>query len=369
MAHHSDQRRDRTSHARRPLVVTADEALLDELLRLAAAADVEVDVATDPPAARGRYTTASLVVIGADQAQPCRRARLPGRPDVVLVTAGGDDEPEPWAHAEALGAGHVAVLPAAEPWLVDRFARSGAAEQPAPVVGVVGGRGGAGASVLATGLATTALHRGWRVLLVDGDPLGGGLDLVMGWEDEHGVRWPEFALTDGRVPGDALVGALPGRGDLALLSFDREQSAPVSPEAMSAVLAAGRGARDLVIVDLPRHLDAAAEVALQAARETLLVVPAEVRAVTAASRVAAQAGEHCERLRVVVRGPSPGRLSTEDVGSSLRLPVAGSLRPEAGLPAAVEGGMPPTTTGRGPLAMLCRQLVEEFCRGTAKVAA
>jgi hypothetical protein len=37
---------------RLPLVVTADEDLLDHLLRLAAAAGTEVDVAADPAAAR-----------------------------------------------------------------------------------------------------------------------------------------------------------------------------------------------------------------------------------------------------------------------------------------------------------------------------
>jgi secretion/DNA translocation related CpaE-like protein len=317
-------------------------------------------VAADPAAARGHYTTAPLVVLGADQLPACLRARLPRRPDVVIATRVGDPE-DPWQYAGPLGAGHVATLPTAEAWLVDRFAAGRSIGPPGSVVAVLGGRGGAGASVLAAGLAVTAANVGRRVMLVDADPLGGGLDLVLGWEDDSGPRWPELTATSGRLDGGALVGALPGRGDLAVLSFDRRQLPAAPPEAMAAVLAAGRNARDLVVVDVPRYLDEAAVVALQTADEGLLVVPAEVRAATAASKVAAAATEHCARLRLVVRGPAPGRLTADEIRRSLRLPVAGTLRPELGLPAMLEGGLAPTASGRGPLAILCRRLVEELC--------
>lgn len=350
-----------TSRTSRPLVVTADERLLDDLLRLAAAGGVEVEVAADPAAARGRYATAPLVVLGADQARVCLRARLPRRGDLVLV-AGQGGVPDPWEHAEPLGAGHVAVLPTAEAWLIDRFAGCQDKQPAAPVVAVLGGRGGAGASVLAAGLAVTAANLGRRVLLVDADPYGGGLDLVLGWEDDHGLRWPELTGASGRLDAGSLVGALPGRGDLALLSFDRRELPTAPPEAMTAVLDAGRVARDLVVVDVPRRLDPAAVVALQTADEGLLVVPAEVRAATAAAKVAAAAAEHCARLRLVVRGPSPGRLVADEISGSLDLPVAGTLRPEVGLPAMLEGGLAPTASGRGPLAVLCRRLVDELCR-------
>jgi secretion/DNA translocation related CpaE-like protein len=352
----------------RPLLITGDDRLLDELLRLAAAAGVEPDVATDPVAARGRYAAAPLVVIGADQALACQRARLPRRTELVLV-AGPSGPPDPWDRAEAVGASHVALLPAGEAWLMERLGSCRLWRPPAPVLAVLGGRGGAGASVLATGLAVTAANHGRRVLLVDGDPLGGGLDLVLGWEDDQGLRWPELAEASGRLEPGRFVAALPGRGELAVVSFDRRELAAPPPEAMAAVLAAGRAARDLVVVDLPRQLDPAAVTALRAADQALLVVPAEVRAVTAAAKVAVHATTHCAQIRLVVRGPSPGRLSSEEIGASLGLPVAGTLRPEVGLPALLEGGMPPTTTGKGPLAMLCRQLIDELPRPEQAVAA
>src|SRR5690606_24543593 len=182
------------------------------------------------------------------------------------------------------------------------------------------------------------------------------------------VRWPELSDTSGRLDAGALIGALPGRGELALLSFDRRELAGASPAAMAAVLDAGRHARDLVVVDLPRHVDAAGVVALQAADRALLVVPAEVRAATAAAKVVAAARARCRDLRLVVRGPSPGRLTAEVISRSRGVPRAAALRPELGLPATPEGGLPPAATGRGPLAILCRRLVAELCEPGVEVA-
>lgn len=340
-----------------PLVVTADSDLLDDLLRLAAAGGTEVDVAHDPAAARPRYAGAPLVVIGFDQVQACLRARLPRRERVIIVGPRGMPD-ETWESAQLLGAEHVAALPTAEPWVVDRFADRPAVRTSARVLAVIGGRGGAGASILAAGLAVTAVQSGMRTLLVDADPLGGGLDLVLGWEGVDGLRWPALAGADGRVDPPALMQALPSRGDLVLLSFTRNDALlPVPGEAMAATLDAARRGRDLVVIDLPRRLDDAATLALQAADRTLLVVPAELRATAAAARIAAMVGHHCDDQAVVVRGPAPGRLKAKDVAQALALPLAGALRAEPGMCEALERGEAPAVTGKGPLAELCRDLL------------
>ncbi|MEV1287752.1 septum site-determining protein Ssd [Micromonospora sp. NPDC049679] len=351
--------------------MTGDAELLDDLLRLAAAAGTEVDLAPDPAAARSRYATAPLVFIGVDQAQPCLRARLPRRPRLVLVGRSGHDD-KPWQLAELLGAEHVAMLPAAEPWLVDRFAEQSPGSTPASgarIIGVIGGRGGAGASVLAGGLAVTAARAGLRTLLVDADPLGGGLDLVLGWEQLEGLRWPALTETDGRVDPPALVQALPSRGDLVVLSWDRGDLLAVPVEAMAATMDAGRRGRDLVVVDLPRQLDDAAVIALQAADQVFVVVPAELRATAAAARVAATAALHCPDLSVIVRGPAPGRLKAREVARALDLPLAGTLRPEPGLCRGMERGEAPAASGRGPLASLCQRIVADIAGTTPRAAA
>jgi secretion/DNA translocation related CpaE-like protein len=352
---------------RLPLALTGDPELLDDLLRLAAAGGIELDVAPDPAAARPRYARAPLVLIGVDQAPACLRARLPRRARVVLVGRSGVHD-APWDLAELVGAQHVAMLPAAEPWLVDRLAERQEGAAGGRTIAVIGGRGGAGASVLAVGLAVTGVRAGLRTLLVDADPLGGGLDILLGWEDLDGVRWSALSEADGRVDPPALVQALPGQGDLAVLSFDRGRLTAVPAEAMAAAMDAGRRGRDLVVVDLPRQLDDAAVVALAAADRTLIVVPAELRATAAAARVASTVAMHCGDLAVVVRGPAPGQLDGRDVAEALGLPLAGTLRPEAGLSGALERGEAPAARGRGPLAALCQRLVTDLV-GSAEAAA
>lgn len=355
---------------RLPLVVTSDNELLDELLRLAAAGGTEVEVAADPAAARSRWIAAPLVMLGTDQAQACLRARLPRRPRLILV---GRSEPGDvgWDVAELIGAEHLAMLPAAEPWLVDRFAEStadhnGTGGDGARVVAVIGGRGGAGASVLAGGLAVTAARLGLRTLLVDADPLGGGLDLVLGWEQLEGLRWPALSEADGRVDPPALVRALPSRGHLVVLSWDRGELHSLPAEAMAATLDAGRRGRDLIVVDLPRRLDDPAAMALQAADQAFVLVPAELRATAAAARVAASAALHCSNLSVIVRDPAPGRLKAREVARALGLPLVGTLRPEPGLRRNLERGEAPASGGRGPLASLCQRIVTDVTGATLR---
>jgi len=346
---------------RLPLVLTSDDDLLDELLRLAAAGGTEGEVAPDPPAARARWVAAPLVLVGSDQTQACLRARLPRRPRVIMVGRSGNGDPS-WDLAELLGAEHVAMLPAAQPWLVDRFAETTGNTVAATgrIVAVIGGRGGAGASVLAGGLAVTAARAGLRTLLVDADPLGGGPDLVLGWEQLEGLRWPALTTADGRVDAPALVQALPSRGDLVVLSWDRGDLMPLPAEAMAATMDAGRRGRDFVVVDLPRQLDDPAMIALQAADQVFVLVPAELRATAAAARVVAAVAPHCANLSVVVRGPAPGRLKAREVAKALDLPLAGTLRPEPGLCRGLERGEAPTATGRGPLAVLCQRIVTDL---------
>ena len=356
-----DLRTRTTTGARpRPLIVTSDATLLDDLLRLAAAGSVEVTVAPDPRSAISDWNAAPFVLVGVDSVQRCATAELSTRTAVILVTRPGRPDP-PWRSAEKLRIEHVAVLPEAEAWLVDRFADH-AAGSPSRgrVVGVVGGSGGAGASVLAAGLAVSARRRDLDTLLVDGDPLGGGVDLVLGWERLAGVRWPDLVDARGRVSPPALVQALPGAGSLAVLSFDRTELRGVPPEAMAAALDAGRRGRDLVVVDLPRHFDDASLLALTAAERCYLVVAAEPRACAAAARVAAVAVRHCPAVSVVVRASARPSIRPPEVAAALNLPLVGLLPDDRDLPRSMAAGRPPAAGGRGPLADLCHRLLADM---------
>ena len=344
----------------RPLVITSDPDLLDDLVRLALTAGTEVEVAPDAGSGRRSWSAAAAVVVGRDAAEACARARLPRRPGVVLI---GDDLDEAgiWQLGVEVGAEHVVFLPDGEAWLVEMLAESVEPVRFAgELVAVVGGRGGAGATTLAAALAVTSARLGHRTLLVDADPLGGGIDLVFGGESDPGVRWPDLGATRGRVPGSALTGALPRMSGLSVLSWDRGEVLRVPPEAMETVLEAGRRSSELVVADLPRTLDDASRIVLSLASLVLLVVPAEVRAAAAATRVATQLAPLCADLRLVVRGPSPSGLGADEIARALGLPLVGSLRAEPQLELALERGEPPARRSRSPLGVLCEGLLHEL---------
>ena len=344
----------------RPLLVTNDPLVLDDLLRLAATAGVEVDVAPDATAARSCWTGAALVVIGPDQLAPCAASRLARRSGVVALGRDLDDAAI-WRRAVDVGAERVVFLPDAEPWLVQALADAVEDIDHAGIVlATLGGRGGAGATTLSVALAQAGARRALRTLLVDGDPLGGGVDLVLGAEGLSGLRWPDLTGTRGRLPVAAVSTALPQVAGISVLSWDRADAAPLPVAAVEAVLDAGRRAHDLVVVDLARTLDEVAREVLAAATCALLVVPAEVRATAAAARVAGRAGMLCRDLRLVVRGPAPGDVSATEVQQALGLPLAGALRPEPHLDVHLEEGRPPGRKARWPLGTLCDGVLREL---------
>jgi secretion/DNA translocation related CpaE-like protein len=283
-------------------------------------------------------------------------------PDRLVSVAAGDFPTEGWEQSADLGIEVGIVLPEDETWLVTRLLTAVMGPVPAGgrVVGVTGGRGGAGASVLAAALARTAAAARLRCVLVDADPLGGGSDLLLGAEEEPGLRWPELQAARGELDVDDLVHRLPLIDGVHVVSWNRRRAGPVPPAAMRAVVDTAIRMADFVVIDIPRALDQAATVALQACQTVLLVVPAEIQASAAAARSAEILRRWASDVRLVVRGPAPGRIDPRGIARGLELPLAGWLRPDRGLAAALDRGEPPALRHRGPLAGLCRELVAEL---------
>jgi cellulose biosynthesis protein BcsQ len=107
---------------------------------------------------------------------------------------------------------------------------------------------------------------------------------------------------------------------------------------MRAVVGSAARAYDLVVVDLPRSLDPAAEEAALRLDEALIVVPAEVRATASAARVAEQLDRWCRAVSVVGVLPSPSGLDEDHLADALGLPVSAVLRREGSAAEAVERG-------------------------------
>jgi secretion/DNA translocation related CpaE-like protein len=340
----------------RPLVLASDEAVLDELLRLAAAAGCELDRVPDAQAARPLWSSAPLVFLDPGGVRQCQDARLPRRAGVVVVSYDATDIGSLRGAIE-LGADRVVELPAADSWLSDAFADAaeGPSGPPGRVLAVIGGRGGAGASVFATAVALTAAHAGHQAMLVDCDPLAGGLDLVLGAESEKGLRWPEMRVRSGRVAASSLRAALPGRAGLRVVSGAREGFAP-EPDAVTAIIQAAKRGGDVVICDLPRDLSESSKAALDLADLTVVVVPAEFRACASASQVATRLRELGVIAQVLVRGPAPGGLRPDEVAEAVGLPLLTWMPKQRGLAAALEKGT--FIERRGPLIAAAKRALE-----------
>ena len=96
-----------------PLVITRDQSLLDELLRLAAAAGATPDVAGDVPTALRAWARAPLVLVGEDLAPSLARA-APSRRDRVFVVLTAPVPDRVFQVALSLGAESVAEYYALE---------------------------------------------------------------------------------------------------------------------------------------------------------------------------------------------------------------------------------------------------------------
>lgn len=347
--------------ASRPLVVTTDELLLDELLRLLAAAGCTPERAAGGGPLRRAYRDAPVVLLGADALAAAPVRALPRRPGLLVVVT-GEPEPDVWAAAVDVGAERVVVLPRDELWLVERIATATQAPIRPGWLAVVGGCcGGAGASTVATALARAAAPAAAGVLLVDGDGWGGGLDLLLGAERAQGLRWPDLSGLSGRIAGGALVAALPVAGGVRVLAASRDAPAEVGPEVLSTVVRAARDGGHDVVLDLPSN-GAPAVTVLDEADLAVLLVPARLRAVAAARALLTAGGWAAAR---VVSRPVPGGLSRRDVAEVLARGVFAELGHDRSVAARGERGEPPSIAARSPLGVLSRQLLADLSRRRA----
>ena len=239
--------------------------------------------------------------------------------------------------------------------VLERLADATEPPAQARVIGVLGGRGGAGASTLAAGLALTAAGQGpsW---LIDLDPLGGGADVGLGAELAAGARWRDLGALTGRLSPHALRSALPEVGGVAVVAAGGDTQSELTPEAVRAVVSAAGRDGGTTVLDLGRSPTAARDVAIAAADDLLLVVPAELRAMIAARRVVDSLGLTAPTPRVVVRA-GPGALPSEDVARGLDLSLAGEVPDEVIVRVAIQTGEPAALLRSTTLAALCEAIL------------
>lgn len=365
-----------------PVVLTllADPELADNTDRVAAAVGLRALRIQTPN--RKSWISAAAAVIDEDGARQCTRAGMPRR-DGVFVLGTSDPSPSLWEAAIEVGAQQLVVVPAQEAELVRHLSEAaeagGTASRRGRVIAVAAGRGGGGASVFAAALAHTAgahtagaqtsgaQSAGCGALLVDLDPCGGGIDLLLGTETTPGLRWHELSDASGRLSWTAVREGLPRCRDVSVLSCTRIYH-EIEAGAAAAIMAAGRRGGATVVCDMPRSLTTAAVCALETADLVAIVTSCDVRGAAATSAVAGVIRSINPNVGLVVRGPAPGGLRAGEVAEIAAVPLLATMRPEPMLDRQLEHrGM--RLAYRSPLATAARKVLGTLNSGAGNQAA
>lgn len=318
------------------VVATTDEALIHDAQRWCAAVAAEPRIARTPADARRQWRGAAAVIVGADLAPALTDGPLPRRDGVLMVA-----EESAAALRSAVSLGARAVLrPGDDAAAMEVLATVVDGRGEACVLSVVGAVGGAGATTIAALLARLASEHGHQTLLLDADPLGGGIDLVLGAEKAPGLRWSGIG-GGGRLPSDGLVAALPAQDRLSFLTWCREDPPGAALPPVGAVLAAAARGFDVIVADVPRHLSPVGAEVVAASVLTVLVVPEDVRGIAAAGRVCAAAPGTSAGFALLTVA---GSLGPDPVGDALGLPVLARWRSDRRIGVAVDRGHGPQPT-------------------------
>lgn len=242
---------------------------------------------------------------------------------------------------------------------------------------VVGGKGGAGASNLALGLAVGLSQRGSRVTLIDADLGRANIDLLCGLapaRDLHDVFGGECRLADAATEGPAGLKFIAGTHAIRGVDSRDGDDAPDTAEALAGSLESLHAQTDFLLIDAGHGLERHAAALARVADEIIVVATPEPTARADTQAVLRRLGTPdgaC--LRVVVnqaRSGSEARESLDRFASDGRAYFGLVVRPlgfvpyDPRVPRAVRRRVPllldaPTAPASRALGRIARQLHDE----------
>lgn len=340
-----DHEPQESAHEGPPVALrSADPALIEQVRAIGEL--LQVPILICPPGAPAPRTR--LLLEDPTQVDPSHPS---WGASVLPVTAGDGAAPDRRSGAGPDGGSRPGILrlPGQGEELLRRI-RAAARIRRALVVGVVGARGGVGASSLAAVLARAAAADRARTALVDLDAVGAGVDLLLGIEDEPGVRWADLTAPEGDYDSQQLTAALPTWHSARVLSADWRGGVPVP--AGDAVLQALWEDLDVMVLDIARHDGWRRWSGMCDA----VVLLAGCDVISAAGVQSTRRALGTGAVHLVVRGPSPGGLTAAEIAQACGVPLAAQMRPERALAAGLERGVAPGDHGNGPLMRTGRAL-------------
>ncbi len=320
------------------VIATADHRLLDVALRWCAATGASPVAVDTADGLRREWREATVVLIGQDLVEEVAALAAPRRDHVVVVAREAEAV---WRFAVALGACDV-VDPGDDAAALTAVGLALDGRVEGCTVSVVGGSGGVGASTFAAALGLVGARRGLAAVLLDADPGGAGVELLLGSERAQGLRWADLAAVDGRVSGESLSDVLPRHDGLATVSWPAGATDVSVPAAAGAVWSAAGRAFDLVVADAPRtdRVEGWSRSLLAGSVLTVVVIGEDLTGVGAARRVAPRVSDACPAV-VAVTVTRRGGLGSAAVEAAVGIPVVARIRPRSGLRRAVDHGHGP----------------------------
>jgi pilus assembly protein CpaE len=216
------------------------------------------------------------------------------------------------------------------------------------------GKGGAGASFLATNVAHGLATAGQSVALIDLDLQFAGLCRYLDLEPTRGLFEALDAVEDlDEVSAQAFT--CEHHSGLRLLSAKCDRlrlNVDVSPERLAALLQAYRRFNDFVIVDVPRNIDLLNAAALEAADNITVVLQQSLPHLHDTARLLevlrSEIGVDDSRLSVVVnRYVKDAVISTKDIEKALRVSSVTTIPNQYKLVAeSIDSGIPLAETAR-----------------------
>lgn len=251
-----------------------------------------------------------------------------------VVIAIGYDTPRLWEWAINHAADHVVPLPQGEQWLTEFLVGTQRSIDEAPLIVVMGGHGGAGATTVATLLAAHCASKNARTLLMDCDPTGAGVHTYVG-QRPRGLTWADLATSQGRIDASQLAEFIPSVKRLSVLGFDEGERGDL-PRALPAVLSAARAGYEVVVADVP-YSHAVNDFWLKHSSRTVVVVQLNTAGIVAARRKLALAQSNS--IAVVARGSYPEGLDAKSLSKVLGAEVLARVPQASAVGRATERGM------------------------------
>ncbi|WP_158712122.1 nucleotide-binding protein [Streptomyces rimosus] len=295
------------------LLVTEDHDLCERITWLAN--PVPVLATTPKHLTDQQWHDAYLVLVG-DQSATALAERHPTHRDRVIVVGHDPDDAQVWERSDPLDATAVMVLPYDQAMLRRRVLYAERGTDPTWTLAVLSGCGGAGGTLFATALAMAAQRAHHRVALMDADPVGCALQLLL----EDVATHQEGDAPDG--PDGVATRLICATRPVGLCGG-------IDPEDYLPLLHVLQKEQDIVVVDAPRGPSPAAAAILEHADLALVVVPDTQRGIASTARVLDWVTAFASRTAIVVRRLVDEAPSPDQVAAALHVPLLGCTATES----------------------------------------